>query len=635
MGFNLYFDVAALIILLFLMLSVILKRQNFGTGNKLYIVIIICAIAAGILDIAASLEQIPIPVLFWLNTFYMLSRAAVALSIFLYACNLGKILFRMIRKVWPLLLISIPYLLLIIGLIVNFFNKAIFDYLPGPAYHRGDYVWLVYFVNYTYLAMAICIAIYGRKYHTKRQGIAVISALIIQISASIFQYFVKEILVEMFITSLTLLTLSLFVESPENFIDFKTDNLNFRSFTYELKYKFQWKTNFNIIFIKVTNSSSIYNLFPHEQVIAFNRACSAHVHERAKKIDPTAMVYYLGNETFAYLFDNREKDEEVFQEIRGLFAKPMTHKGISFLFNAKMCLVHCPEDTKDVASIIGFSTVFFELMRPESHHLNLSKYRTDKGNILFHLDHILEKAIKDQSFSVYYQGIYSLKEKKFVAAEGLVRLNDPDFGLIMPALMIPYSESCGKMIRIGQIIIEKTFEFFAFNLRGVLDYVEVNLSPNQLLDPNLIQNIDVLAKKYGIESHEIIFEITETTAIDDDPSIGRQIKQLQERGYRIAIDDFGTGYSNISRLMELDIAVLKFDKSMTELLDRGDSNDFFEGLLPIFKNRNVTILFEGVEKKETVEKLIALGVDHIQGYYYSKPFEENVFLNHIHVINKK
>lgn len=635
MGFNLYFDVAALIILFFLILSVILKRQNFGTGNKLYIVIILSAFIASILDIVASLDQIPISILFVLNTFFVLARASVALFIFLYACNLGKILFRMTRKVWPLAIAFIPFLILCVALVANFFNKSLFDYKEGPTYQRGDFMWLSYFTSYFYLVCSVLIAIYGRKYHTRGQGIAVIFALIVQISASIFQFYVKEVLVEMFITSITSLTLSLFVESPENFIDFKTDNLNFRSFTYELKYKLQWKTNFNIIFIKITNSSSIYNLFPHEQVLAFNRACSAHVHERIKKIDPTAMVYYLGNETFAYLFDNREKDEEVFQEIRGLFAKPMTNKGISFLFNAKMCLVHCPEDTKDVASIIGFSTVFFELMKPESHHLNLSKYRTDKGNILFHLDHILEKAIKDQSFSVYYQGIYSLKEKKFVAAEGLVRLNDPDFGLIMPALMIPYSESCGKMIRIGQIIIEKTFEFFAFNLRGVLDYVEVNLSPNQLLDPNLIQIIDALAKKYGIESHEIIFEITETTAIDDDPSIGKQIKQLQERGYRIAIDDFGTGYSNISRLMELDIAVLKFDKSMTELLDRGDSNDFFEGLLPIFKNRNVTILFEGVEKKETVEKLIALGVDHIQGYYYSKPFEENVFLNHIHVVNKK
>ncbi|MBO5529104.1 MAG: hypothetical protein J6A47_07295, partial [Bacilli bacterium] len=89
MGFVLYFDYAALIILIFLTASIILKKQVIGTSNKLYLLIIGFNFAATVLDILASKDTIPLPVLFFLNTLFMFSRAGTAVSIFLYASNLG------------------------------------------------------------------------------------------------------------------------------------------------------------------------------------------------------------------------------------------------------------------------------------------------------------------------------------------------------------------------------------------------------------------------------------------------------------------------------------------------------------------------------------------------------------------
>ena len=624
MGFNLYFDIAALIILAFLIASIALKKQFIGRSNRLYFVVIIVALVATILDILASLPQFSIPSLVVLNTFFFLARAATALSLFFYACNLGKIYYRLRRNFWGYVLLFLPYAILTACLIVNFFNRIIFDYLPGPHYERGPLVLIAYVISYLYLGAALIIILYSRKYHSKSQVIALCAAFLLQVGASVFQFFVKDTLVEMFIAAITLLTLSLFVESPENFIDYKTQHLGYRAFIADAERQLDLKEPFTVLFIYITNSAAVYSLYPHDQALAFNRACAAKTRAKAKKIDPSLLIYFLGNGTFAYIFNDASKDREMLDFVLDAFSQPMTHNGISFQFIAKTCLLHCPQDCDNVASLVGFSNTFLRFM--EGTDLDLEPFRQQAGNVLFELDHILERAIREKSFTMHYQGIYDTKENRFAACEGLLRLNDPTYGMIMPAMMIPYAETCGKISDIGLIVLEKTFAFFSQKLRGKIDYIEVNLSPSQLLNLNLPIQINSIARKYGIESSEVIFEITEQAASREDPVFDNNIKLLQREGFRFAIDDFGTGYSNLSRLMQLDISVVKFDRSMTDLLAEGKQDDFFLGLFPVFHSRGIKILFEGVETKEVVDKLQAMGVDYIQGYYFSKALPEEELL---------
>ena len=624
MGFNLFFDIAGLTVLLFLLFSIALKKQIIGTSNKIYLGVIIVTTISAVLDILASIDTFPISLLFNLNTFFVLFRALTALSLFFYACNLGKIYARIKKRKWLYILIFIPILVLLVLLIVNHFNHMLFDYLEGPLYKRGDFMWVAYAVGYFYLSGSLVVIIISRKYYLTAQVIAMFAAFLFQVGAQIFQFFVGSVLIEMFVTAITLLTLSLFIESPENFIDFKTNNLNYHSFLADAQQKLDIKTPFSIAFIKVTNASSVYNLYGYKDAINFNRACSAALWEKSKKIDRGSLVYFLGNSTFAYMYTKREADEEVLALIHDYFSKPLKQNGISFQFVAKTCLVNCPEDCDNTADLVAFSNTFYELT--DANHLDIKPYRQEKGNVLFELDHILERAISKKSFSIYYQGIYSIKDQKFVAAEALIRLKDPDYGLIMPALMIPYAESRGKIIAIGKIVLEKSFQFFANNLRGKLDYIEINLSPSQLMDPNLISDITKIANHFDIKPNEVVFEVTENTAIMEEPTIEKNIKEIRELGYKIAIDDFGTGYSNLSRILQLDISILKFDKTMTDLLIDKEQDDFFNGLLPIFRNRHIKLLFEGVETKETADKLKAMKVDHIQGFYYSKTIPEDDFL---------
>lgn len=627
MDFNLFFDIAAIVILVFLIFSIILKKQFILLSNKFYLAVIAVTLIGSILDILASLEFFSIPTLFALNTFFVLFRSLTALTLFLYTLNLAKIYHLLKKNKWIYSLLFLPLLVLIVFLIINIFNKSMFDYLEGPVYKRGEMMLVAYIVGYIYVFSSLIIVIYSHKYYLKTQITAMVVALLAQAGAQVFQFFVGNVLIEMFVTAITLLTLSLFIENPEYFIDYKTNALNYRSFTTDIRQEFDMKTSFNVLFIKVTNTSTLYNLYPQKKAVVFNRSCTAAVAAKAKKLDKNILAYFLGNATFAYYFTNRDIADDLLKLVHQEFAIPMSNNEITFQFSAKTCLVSCPEDCRTVADLVAFSTTFFDLT--EEKHLDIKPFRQEHGNLLFELDHILERAINEKSFSVYYQGIYSLKEKRFTSAEALLRLKDPQFGMIMPSLMIPYAEARNKNIGIGLVVIEKAFAFFVSHLRGKLDYIEINLAPSQLSSSSLAKDIDRLAKQYGIEPHEVIFEILETTMCTDDPNTENNMKELSELGYRLAVDDFGTGYSNLSRIMNIDTSIIKFDKSMTDILNDMDKVDFLTNLLPIFRKRKIKILFEGVENKETSDLLEKLKVDYIQGYYYCGVLPEDEFLKKI------
>lgn len=452
------------------MFSIILKKQLVGSSNKFYLVVIFTTLVATALDILASLEFFPVQLLFTLNTFFLFFRVGIAFTIFIYTLNLAKVFQRIKKhKIWyvPLFL---PLIILIGFLIANCFTNILFTYLPGPVYERGNYMLIAYSIGSVYFLSSIIVILTTQKYFLKPQTIAMVVAILAQLGAQIFQYFVGSILIEMFVNAITLLTLSLFIESPENFIDFKTKALNYHSFTTDIQQELDMKASFNVIFIKVTNSGTLYNLVPHKKAVNFNRACSASVYEKSKAIDKTNLAYFLGNATFAYVFSDRSVADRMVELIQDEFKKPMTQNGITFQFVAKTCLVSCPEDCNNVADLVAFSNTFFDLT--DSDHLDVKPFRHEKGNLLFALDHILERAIKNKTFDNYYQGIYSIKEKKFVSAEALLRLNDPNYGMIMPSLMIPYAEGRGKNSSIGRVVIENAFKFFSTELRGSLNILK-------------------------------------------------------------------------------------------------------------------------------------------------------------------
>jgi len=633
MDFVIYFDIASLIILAFLMVAIVFRKQYDSRSNRVHIIIILATIFTGIFDILASVSYFPSLALTIFNYLYFFFRTRITFSFLYYLLSLSSKFSELITKkvVWCVL--AIPYLIVILILIANIFTNKMFYYGDGGTYQRGFLIYIHYACNYFYGGAAVFFIFQRRKFTSLNKFIALLFAAALQISASIIQYFSGNLLLEVLSCTCSLLILQIFVERPEDYLDYSTQIYNSNAFNKYIKERIDLKSNFNVLLVHTTNYSRLFSIFSRGNAVFLLRELSARITSTSKKIDRTAHVYYIDQGTYGIVFSNDSKSNELLNSINDLITQNISNiENITFVFEPKLCIVRYPNDFIEKDSLINFSLSFYNLVESSTNVIDITSYQKDcEVNLLFALDKILDKAIKEKSFEMYYQPIYDIKAHKFTSAEALIRLNDEQYGFISPSIFILYAERLGKMLEIGNIVLEKSFEFIGSEKFKELNLetVEINLSIKQLQDVNLLDRINSYIKKYNVNKKHINFELTETIAINGDKIVEDNIFKLAENGFALSLDDFGVGYSNIARLLNLPFKVIKIDKSIIDQLDHSDLHKVFLHLIEFVAQSNLKVIAEGIETKEKADIVSSLNVDYIQGFYYSKPIPKDKFIEFI------
>jgi EAL domain-containing protein (putative c-di-GMP-specific phosphodiesterase class I) len=228
--------------------------------------------------------------------------------------------------------------------------------------------------------------------------------------------------------------------------------------------------------------------------------------------------------------------------------------------------------------------------------------------------------IENNEFYMVYQPVVDAITGKIFSVEALMRwYHNGEF--ISPNQFIPLAEKNGYISKLGLISIVESIKFLkeideAFN-------VSINLSALQLKDPNLMGLLKKTIEENHVSYEKIIIEITETAVIEDFNQTIEILEEMKALGLRIALDDFGTGYSSLSYLTRLPVDFLKIDKSFVQSInEKEETVDLIEAIVAIAKNRNLKVVFEGVETKEQLRFLIRLGCRFAQGYYFFKPMEK-------------
>jgi len=247
------------------------------------------------------------------------------------------------------------------------------------------------------------------------------------------------------------------------------------------------------------------------------------------------------------------------------------------------------------------------------------------------MDTIIESALSNKRFEVYYQPIYSVKEKKFHSAEALIRLKDEKYGFISPEVFIPVAEKSGAIHKIGDFVLEQVCAFIASDEYKKLgmSYIEVNLSVVQCMQPKLANHIMEILTRYGVRPEQLNLEITETAASISQQALEDNIKDLTNMGMKFSLDDFGTGYSNMQRIVKLPFDIIKLDRTFTELYDNPKLGIVLTNAINMIKAMKMKIVVEGVETEEMLKLFSELECEYIQGYYFSKPIPREEFVKFI------
>lgn len=250
------------------------------------------------------------------------------------------------------------------------------------------------------------------------------------------------------------------------------------------------------------------------------------------------------------------------------------------------------------------------------------KYINEKSEELKWLEKI-EYALANNQFALYAQKIVPLSGvERMPKYEVLLRLIDDEQSVIPPGAFLPVAERFNLATKIDCWVIEHTLLWF--NSRtAILEEMEsfsINLSGQSLADANLQPFIIKLIDRLNFPTHKLVFEITETSAINNLSHAQTLITGLQKIGVRFSLDDFGSGLSSFAYLKNLPVEFLKIDGMFVKDIENDPiDRAMVKSINEIGQVMGKKTIAEFVENQPIVDILREIGVDYAQGYHYSKP----------------
>lgn len=455
--------------------------------------------------------------------------------------------------------------------------------------------------------------------------------VIIMTVAYIIQIFASNHHLIVFAISVNCMYLILISRKAEDTLDVVTGMHSYRAFAQNMNMKMRTGKEMQLIILNILNYEHTMRLASYDYTLELMRRIADEIQEILRTYHAPNTCYYNGDGKFA--IELSPKHYPIVDEISGKIIKVMNQNmqfevsDLEIMINA--CIVKCPQDVSDAESL--FVLISDLDIYPYTGKVLSASEITDTKDFVMkkEMAMILDRAINNHYFSVFYQPIYDVKEKRFASAEALIRLRDPKYGYISPGVFIPLAEKSGAIHEIGSFVIDEVCKFIGsegFEELGV-DYIEINLSVMQCLRTDLADEIISKAKKYGINPAKLNLEITETASAYSQEKLRGNIMALSKAGFTFSLDDFGTGYSNLMRITSLPLSIIKLDRTFVLLIEEKESFiSIIRNMILMLKDMGFKILVEGIENKEMVNTFIDLGVEEIQGFYFSRPLTKTDYI---------
>ena len=254
------------------------------------------------------------------------------------------------------------------------------------------------------------------------------------------------------------------------------------------------------------------------------------------------------------------------------------------------------------------------------------------------LETALHQALHRNELFVVYQPKVNIKTGEIIGMEALIRWRHPEMGIVSPAEFIPVAETTGLINDISAWVIRVVCAQVAiWREAGHLGLtVSVNISPAEMNNESLAQNILASINEFGIPAHALEVEITESMAMRDMDKAVRTLEKLAAAGVEISIDDFGTGYASLSYLKQFPIGKVKIDRLFVSDFAKNPSDArIVSGVIAMSHSLGMTVICEGVEEVDQLRFLQDNHCDQVQGNLLSLPLQRqeatNLLANPRHV----
>ncbi len=331
----------------------------------------------------------------------------------------------------------------------------------------------------------------------------------------------------------------------------------------------------------------------------------------------------LEGSTFSVLINDEHEDAlQVVNNIQESMQAAFFVERLQVAIQTGAGIVYFPEHGEDVDTLVQRAGIALYIARNNKaghavYDPSFDQHSPQRLTLMSELRH----AVQRDELVLHYQIKVSLKTNTVHGVEALIRWNHPKHGFIPPEEFILMAERTRTIQQVTTWVLRQAFTDCAlWNRDGKELRVSINLSTKDLHDPELPDFVEGIRAATKVNPSWIMFEITEGSIMTDPEQALEILQRLDTMGYNLAIDDYGTGYSSLAYLKKMPLNELKIDRSFVQDLMGSDNDAVIVGAtINLAHNLGLEVVAEGVEDKETLEKLKGFGCDIAQGYYINKP----------------
>ncbi|AKJ67684.1 diguanylate phosphodiesterase [Pandoraea thiooxydans] len=417
--------------------------------------------------------------------------------------------------------------------------------------------------------------------------------------------------------------------------DMLTDLPNRRTLTERFEYAIQSARRDNsivaVLFMDLDGFKTINDSLGHA---VGDEVLKAFARRLLKCVHGSDMVARLGGDEFVVLLENAASPAEVEATAQNLLERMRRGgwaDGQSLQVTPSIGIALFPQDG-DSADVLlqNADAAMYEAKRSgRGTYRFFESGMNDAAVRTLQIQNALFDALEQGYFSLNFQPKFRGDSDKLAGAEALLRLTHPEFGSPPPLEFIPVAERSGQIVPIGYWVVRETCRQIRDWEQSGLSPVKVaiNLSPRQLVQPELVSTIVGIMRAEQVACERVMFEITETVAMQDAPRTVEMIREFQDHGFEIAIDDFGTGYSSLAYLQRFRVKQLKIDRFFTNGLDEQglEGGAIVSAIIAMAHSLDMDVVAEGVETASQLAKLKNLMCDEMQGFLLGEPLSAPAF----------
>lgn len=630
LNWDLAYDYAAIYLLLIIIIWYFHEKRIPLASHRTFLVALAAVFVSTGLEIVstklAQMSGMEGNVGFWVtSTLQHLALNAIPLLFAYYVLQIVHINAKqMLHAKWMLALCGVVD---VAALVTNPYTHWVYE-AEGWQY-TYDYGVLALITVAIAAIVASSVVALHRVNHTLFAKAMVVLFHMLLVVLAVFLQLKTHVLLLNFVTATVCLTIYYYLQNPNAVIDTVTKQFNRRFFGEYLHTFFINEKPFGIVVVAMDDFKFINKTYGVENGDNLLRQIGAFM----ETLPFAKTVFRLGADQFCIvLYKDLDQIDAVAQTVHERFRHPWySENQAGIMMSASICCVNCPTD----ASAYG------QLIEVMDYSMSMAK-RLQKGRITYAKDYDLGKIKQDKAFEkavkqaldrdelmVYYQPIFSVEKGVYNSAEALVRLHDEELGWISPEDFIPIAERNGMIIEMGEVILDKVCRFIHdFKLaQTTVEYIEVNISPVQLMQQHFSDRVKQIMEKYDMRPNQINIEITETATISMADTVNANIMDLVQYGIKFSLDDYGSGYANIDYINHMPFSIIKLDKYIIwDAFKSTKAGITLKHTIGMLNELELHIVAEGVETAEMRDHLADIGCHFMQGWYYSKAVSDQDFI---------